>query len=292
MVLVASLGVTAHLYRRFGQTINNEERDWINAACAMAANFLALILLSTDIHDYFGQSTAMTDRQRLNNTQEFALSLLWTIYGALALIVGFTRRSRVVRLFALGLLAWTFLKVVFVDTSYASASWHSLVFNQTFGAFVFLIIALACAIRFYARGEGIDEIERKVALTGLTIAINLLGLIGLSAEGYGRLESRIRSGGVTADDMPDLLLARGLSLSIIWAVYGGAMLTVGIWRSNRLLRVMALGLLVITILKVFLLDLASLDKIYRIISFIVLGAILLAVSFLYQKERIRNKGKN
>jgi uncharacterized membrane protein len=50
---------------------------------------------------------------------------------------------------------------------------------------------------------------------------------------------------------------------------------------------MALLLLSLTILKVFLFDLSSLEKLYRIISFIVLGAILLAVSFLYQRYRQR-----
>jgi len=50
---------------------------------------------------------------------------------------------------------------------------------------------------------------------------------------------------------------------------------------------MALLLLGLTIFKVFLFDLSSLEKLYRIISFIVLGAILLAVSFLYQRYRQR-----
>ena len=65
------------------------------------------------------------------------------------------------------------------------------------------------------------------------------------------------------------------------------MLTVGIARRSKLLRVMALLLLGLTIFKVFLFDLSSLEKLYRIISFIVLGAILLAVSFLYQRYRQR-----
>jgi uncharacterized membrane protein len=50
---------------------------------------------------------------------------------------------------------------------------------------------------------------------------------------------------------------------------------------------MALGLLGVTIIKVFLVDMASLRTIYRIISFIVLGGVLLAVSFLYQRYRQR-----
>ena len=82
-------------------------------------------------------------------------------------------------------------------------------------------------------------------------------------------------------------LAKQLSLSVIWAIYGGALFVVGLVRRSRLLRIMALSLLGLTTAKVFFFDLSSLDKIYRIISFIVLGAILLAVSFLSQQRQQR-----
>jgi uncharacterized membrane protein len=68
-------------------------------------------------------------------------------------------------------------------------------------------------------------------------------------------------------------------------LYGGAMLLYGHRRANRLLRLMALLLLTATAFKVFFLDLAGLEKFYRIVSFLVLGAILLAVSFLYQQKQ-------
>jgi uncharacterized membrane protein len=64
------------------------------------------------------------------------------------------------------------------------------------------------------------------------------------------------------------------------------MLTVGIVTRSAALRFMALGLLGLTTVKVFLIDLAQLEN-YRIVSFIALGAILLAVSFLYQRYRQR-----
>jgi uncharacterized membrane protein len=50
---------------------------------------------------------------------------------------------------------------------------------------------------------------------------------------------------------------------------------------------LGLALLGVTALKVFLLDLSELDRAYRIVSFIVLGAILLAVSYLYQRSQQR-----
>jgi uncharacterized membrane protein len=67
------------------------------------------------------------------------------------------------------------------------------------------------------------------------------------------------------------------------------MLLYGYARSNRLLRLMALLLLTATTFKVFFLDLAALEKFYRIVSFLVLGAILLAVSFLYQQKQRASK---
>jgi uncharacterized membrane protein len=71
----------------------------------------------------------------------------------------------------------------------------------------------------------------------------------------------------------------------VWAVYGGALLALGHARGNRLLRWMALALLGAATLKVFFFDLSALERFYRIVSFVALGAILLGVSFLYQQRR-------
>jgi uncharacterized membrane protein len=59
----------------------------------------------------------------------------------------------------------------------------------------------------------------------------------------------------------------------------------GFWRSARNLRVVAFVLFGITILKVFVYDLSFLERVYRIFSFIGLGVILLAVSYVYQRYK-------
>jgi uncharacterized membrane protein len=51
-----------------------------------------------------------------------------------------------------------------------------------------------------------------------------------------------------------------------------------------MLRWQALVLIAVTIGKVFFYDMASLDRGYRIVSFIALGLLLLATSFLYQRR--------
>jgi uncharacterized membrane protein len=201
--------------------------------------------------------------------------------------LGIARKSQALRKGALGLLTVTTLKVIVVDLSYYAAPWHTLVFNQTFAAFALLILVMSIGIWLYSRAEGVDEEERVTIIPVMVAAANLLAIIALSAEAYGYYAKSIDASGTSATDLRDLRLAQQLSLSVIWTVYGGAMLTTGIARRNRMLRMMGLGLLGLTIIKVFLLDLSSLEKVYRIVSFIVLGAILLAVSFLYQRYRQR-----
>ena len=56
---------------------------------------------------------------------------------------------------------------------------------------------------------------------------------------------------------------------------------------RRPVRLAALVFLMVTIFKVFLLDLSFLENPYRILSFLVLGAILVGVSFLYQRFKDR-----
>ena len=127
------------------------------------------------------------------------------------------------------------------------------------------------------------------------VAANVLAIIALSAQAAGYYEAKIaeelrRTGtaALTSDGTPilrNLELAKQLSLSVVWALYASGLLVAGRIRRLRLLRVMGLALLSVTTLKVFVWDLSSLDRIYRIISFIMLGAILLVVSYFYQRSQ-------
>ena len=81
-------------------------------------------------------------------------------------------------------------------------------------------------------------------------------------------------------------LARDFTWSALWMFYGAALMAIGFRRHLSFLRWLALILLGITIAKVFLYDVNELERVYRILSFIALGALLLAISFAYQKKWI------
>jgi len=82
----------------------------------------------------------------------------------------------------------------------------------------------------------------------------------------------------------DAALQQALAISAFLMLYGAALLAVGFWRRAGFLRWQALLLLVFTIFKTFLYDMRSLSQGYRVVSFLGLGALLLAISFAYQKD--------
>jgi uncharacterized membrane protein len=76
-----------------------------------------------------------------------------------------------------------------------------------------------------------------------------------------------------------------LLLSALWSVIGVGSLVTGLFRDERRLRLAGLTLLAIAVAKVFLFDLATLQSIYRVVSFVALGLLLLSAAFAYQRLR-------
>ena len=74
-------------------------------------------------------------------------------------------------------------------------------------------------------------------------------------------------------------------LSALWGLVGIAGLIAGLRTDVAPLRNAALTLLLVTVAKVFLYDLSTLTSIYRVMSFFVLGGLLLAGAFAYQRLR-------
>ncbi len=81
------------------------------------------------------------------------------------------------------------------------------------------------------------------------------------------------------------------SFSVLWSVFAVGIILVGVWMRRKVYRVSAISLLIVTVLKVLAYDTAEVSTPYRILSCLVLGAILVAVSFLYYRFGERLTGK-
>ncbi len=74
-----------------------------------------------------------------------------------------------------------------------------------------------------------------------------------------------------------------LAISAVWILASLLLVALGVRFRVRDLRLMAIGLFDVTILKAFFVDLSATETPYRIAGFIGLGLVLLAVSYVYQR---------
>lgn len=74
-----------------------------------------------------------------------------------------------------------------------------------------------------------------------------------------------------------------LGLTIFWGVYSLVLISLGIWKNNKNLRIGAIVLFSITLIKLFFYDISHLDTLSKTIVFVSLGILLLIISFLYNK---------
>jgi uncharacterized membrane protein len=78
-----------------------------------------------------------------------------------------------------------------------------------------------------------------------------------------------------------------LGLSILWGIYSLLLIILGIWKNKKYIRLAAIILFGITLIKLFFYDIASLNTISKTIVFVSLGILLLIISFLYNKYKLR-----
>ncbi len=88
-----------------------------------------------------------------------------------------------------------------------------------------------------------------------------------------------RVGGAVGDE--ELTKQGQVALSALWAVLGAAAFAVGLGADRPRARQAGLALLGVVTVKVFLVDLASLDVAYRVLSLVALGIVLLLSAYLF-----------
>ena len=79
------------------------------------------------------------------------------------------------------------------------------------------------------------------------------------------------------------------SYSIAWLAFGVALLGIGILLNSQRARFASAAVIALTILKAFLIDMSTLTGVYRALSFMCLGLVLVAIGWLYQRILFRRQ---
>ncbi len=161
-----------------------------------------------------------------------------------------------------------------------TSSQEAAFFNAHFATALFglAVFAGAAWIALHAPSQPQTSFPTWLEIAAASIiAFNLIAVVSVVRELYHLWP-------IAAPISSESGLQRALSISAFLMLYGGLLLAVGFWRRSAFIRWQALILLIFSIFKTFLYDLSSLSQGYRILSFLGLGALLMAISFAYQKD--------
>jgi uncharacterized membrane protein len=201
------------------------------------------------------------------------ITIAWALEGALLIWAGF--RSESYELRAAGLALFT---AVIGLLLFQAGEIDRLLLNKRFASFAAAVGSLAASY-VWARARR-DELraDERGAFRVVGIAISVVSVWALSEETWSFL------GRQQWDLDPEL--AQQMGLSLLWVIAAAVLVFLGARRESAPLRWQGLALMGLAIGKIFLVDLSFLERAYRIASFLVLGIVLLGVSFWYQRNLV------
>ena len=210
------------------------------------------------------------------------ITIGWFIEAGVLLWIADRTETDFLRALAIAALGLGVVRLLFFDNFHTTL----LFFNARMATYGVAIAVLAGLV-WHAQKRGADRLWTAIPV----VAINLLALVGLTWEVSDFYSQKMTSG--LWVEIHGLRLARDFTYSALWMGYGAALLVLGFRKRSAFLRWQALILIAVTVVKVFTYDVSELEKGYRILSFIILGALLLGISFVYQKDwlKLSDKGK-
>lgn len=224
-------------------------------------------------------------------------TIAWAAEAVVLIWLSFILRMPRLRLFGYGAFIPVAVRLFFFDTP-VNISTFQPVLNERFLAFAVSIAAMYfTAYLLWRRRNALHEWEERVwsVYPVFVVIANFFSLWVLTAEVLNYFGNRLHNLAYARDpsyyaERSGLQNARNLSLTALWAVYSVIVLVVGIVKGSRAVRIAALAMLAVPVAKVFVYDVFTLERVYRIIAFTGLGALLIAGGYLYQRYRRAIRG--
>jgi hypothetical protein len=247
------------------------------------------------VNDYFrhlAADPAMISWRDYEFSRDLTLAICWTIYSQALVWVGV--RRRLIPFLYCGAVAAAFAIVWVVSrgpTFKPLERFDIFLNSRSFAMLVVIGGAAGLVVALKKLTEGQAGAAKARAVLRIVIAMMFLTLITVEIKDH--FEKAILLASSTFSGEPGLLMDeihRLRNLQQMWLSVGGLLHSIllmgyGIWKRIPSLRILAIVLFGVAILKIFIYDLSFLETLYRIFSFIGLGLILLAVSYLYQRYK-------
>jgi hypothetical protein len=150
------------------------------------------------------------------------------------------------------------------------------------------LLSIACVLSLTARRfRGRPGFEKSlfaaVALVVYALSIGVVDIFQAQAGSDASIETFMATHEGRFANLASLQKQAQVALSILWACLGVGFFVFGILKGRSPVRMIGLVLMGLATAKVFIYDLAALDASYRVLSFVGLGILLLASSYVYQR---------
>jgi hypothetical protein len=205
--------------------------------------------------------------------------VLLTTQGAGMIWVGLGERRSWLRGVGAVLLAAAITQLLELQFDPVPAA-YAVILNRRALLGFFVVGGLGAVAWLHARSETAEHREYGGALATAVITANVLMLVTLSTEIHAFWE--LRASGLRFGASAEFI--RQMMLSATWGAYAAALTAAGFKRDYAPIRYLAIAVFGVTVVKVFTVDFSQLDSIYRILSSLALGLLLVGASYLYQRH--------
>ncbi len=297
----------ALVFLTFYDMLERRGTTWAEPWLAILFAAFYLLLLKVPATGVLKPNTALSSALTLTATVVFLalaiplkthgrwLTVGWLVEGAALLWVARRTRLPLLRFLALLCLGLGLCALITINPPATATP----LLNQRFATYCVAIAVLVFAASLSHRASRDDSPDDKESpafwsslIPFFVVLVNLLVLVAISLEIHGywwyvrwRANlSLLHPWGSGESPFHDYLMYAQFTYSAFFMLYGALLLAIGFWRHSAFLRWQALILLAVSIAKVFLADTSTLSQGYRILSFLGLGVLLLAVSFVYQRD--------
>ncbi|MEO5897435.1 MAG: DUF2339 domain-containing protein [Vicinamibacterales bacterium] len=149
---------------------------------------------------------------------------------------------------------------------------------------VIIVIAVFAWLSSRMKADTAPEVSGRLRHV-IVILANLLaiGLLSADIDAYFMQNALEANPGEVRSRTRDAGLMQQVALSITWAAYAVGLIATGIRRHYAPARYLGMLLFALTVAKVVTRDIAQLDRLYRMLSVLVVGILLVLASYLYQR---------
>jgi uncharacterized membrane protein len=210
------------------------------------------------------------------------ITIAWAVEGVAILWAGLEIQSVRLRAHAFALFALAFFKFLFWDTPYGYRPAFTPIFNRYFLSSLAVVACYIVAVYLFERAGRRKLVNERTTMLMIGLGAALTFWLLISIENITYFAGRAFAE-KNIEDAAHIRWLGQMALSVTWAAYAAALAAYGFVRRVAAIRWAALVLFAFTVVKVMLVDIAQLQKLYRIIVFAVLGILLLLVSWGYHR---------